>query len=292
MTVRPARSADRMRRVTRSTSAAVMPSSSACVRGRRPSACWEPIERRRRRACTGRGSQLWASECRCRPDALPSIATSSVSSERRDLADSADALGPQLVRRDRPDAPEPFDRQGMQEVAVRVRVRRATARRAWRHRSRPWRGTSCAATPTVIGRPTSSHHVLGAGAAICDGCARDPGQARDVEERLVDRQRLDQRCRVLEHLEHRPARLGVRVGSRVGDDQAGAQPARLPSVHRRAHAERLGLVARGEHDTAADGDGLAAQARVVALLDRREEAVEVGVEDRGATVRGHEHMFA
>ena len=62
------------------------------------------------------------------------------------------------------------------------------------------------------------------------------------------------------------------------------------TAHRRADAERLGLVAGREHDAAADDHRPAAQARVVALLDRRVERVEVGVEDR-AHAR-HEHMFA
>jgi hypothetical protein len=59
-----------------------------------------------------------------------------------------------------------------------------------------------------------------------------------------------------------------------------AEPTGEPTAHRRADAERLGLVARGEHDSAADDHGLPAQARVVALLDGREERVEVGVQDR------------
>ena len=52
------------------------------------------------------------------------------------------------------------------------------------------------------------------------------------------------------------------------------------AAHRGAHAERLRLVAGGEHDAAADDHRPAAQPRVVALLDRRVERVEVGVEDR------------
>ena len=59
-----------------------------------------------------------------------------------------------------------------------------------------------------------------------------------------------------------------------------AQPARLPAAHRRAHAARPRLVARREHDAAADDHRPAAQPRIVALLDRRVERVEVGVQDR------------
>ncbi len=53
---------------------------------------------------------------------------------------------------------------------------------------------------------------------------------------------------------------------------------------------RLRLVAGCEHDTPADDDGPAAQTRIVSLLDRREERVEVGVQNR--RFARHEHMFA
>ena len=60
--------------------------------------------------------------------------------------------------------------------------------------------------------------------------------------------------------------------------------ARLPRRHRRADPEDAGLVGRGGHHAppagAADDDGLAAQRRLVALLDGGEERVEVDVEDR------------
>jgi hypothetical protein len=51
----------------------------------------------------------------------------------------------------------------------------------------------------------------------------------------------------------------------------------------------LGLVAGRKHDTAADDHGAAAKARIVALLDGREERVEVGVQDRRFVQ--HERMF-
>ena len=46
-------------------------SISASDFGRRPSARWDPIEPRRRPLWTRRGSRLWASAWRCRPDAWP-----------------------------------------------------------------------------------------------------------------------------------------------------------------------------------------------------------------------------
>ena len=68
-----------------------------------------------------------------------------------------------------------------------------------------------------------------------------------------------------------------------------AQLPRAPSAHSRPDAVRLRLVAGREHDSATDDHGSPTQARIVALLHRGEEGVEVGVEDRHAR---HEHMFA
>ena len=58
------------------------------------------------------------------------------------------------------------------------------------------------------------------------------------------------------------------------------EAAGLASTHRRADAVGPGLVAGREHDSHPDDHRTAAQATVVSLLDRREERVEVGVQDR------------
>jgi hypothetical protein len=52
----------------------------------------------------------------------------------------------------------------------------------------------------------------------------------------------------------------------------------------------LGLVAGREHDTRTHDHGAAAQAWVVSLLNRREERVDVRVQNRPRA--RHEHMFA
>ena len=54
------------------------------------------------------------------------------------------------------------------------------------------------AMPTVIGRPTCSCTARRSRTAICSGVPAMPLHAADVEERLVDRQPLDERRRVLE----------------------------------------------------------------------------------------------
>ena len=111
--------------------------------------------------------------------------------------------------------------------------------------------------------------------------ARHSTQPADVEEGLVDRDALDDGRRRPEHLEHRPAGLGVRRHAGRDDDRVRAELAGLAPAHGAAHAEGPGFVARGHDDAAAHDDRAAAQARIVALLDRREERVEVGVQDRG-----------
>ena len=112
---------------------------------------------------------------------------------------------------------------------------------------------------------------------------RDPLEPANVEERLVDRQPFDKGRGIVEHAKERPAGLGVDRHPRRYDHRTRAQPPRLPAAHRGAHAEGLGLVARGEHDSSADDHGPAAQTRIVPLLDGRVERVEVGVEDRRRT---------
>jgi len=178
------------------------------------------------------------------------------------------------------DAPQALDRQRMQEVELAIR----------RHEEEPVRlgdrtrdlGEELRARDPD--RDRQSDLVEDALPQAHGDLARRPGEALEpahVEERLVDREALDERRRVLEHGEHRLAR--VRVGGHPRSDHDGVrtEPTGLPAAHGGANSVRLRLVARCEHDAAADDDWLATQSAVVALLDRREEGVEVGVEDGG-----------
>ena len=105
-----------------------------------------------------------------------------------------------------------------------------------------------------------------------------------VEERLVERQRLDQRRHRLQDLEHARADVGVGVVPRRHDDRVGRHLQRARHRHRAAHAERPHLVRRRQHHAApgvaAHDHRPAAQGRVVALLDGRVERVHVHVQDR------------
>ena len=135
------------------------------------------------------------------------------------------------------------------------------------------------ATPTVIGRPTSSPHPLAQPRGDLHRRARDPPHPAHVEERLVDRHPLDHGRHVVEDPEDLLARRRVGLEARRDDDHVRTQLPRLPSRHRGLDAEGLRLVARGQHDPPPDDDRTALQTRIVALLDRREERVEVRVED-------------
>ena len=64
------------------------------------------------------------------------------------------------------------------------------------------------------------------------------------------------------------------------DDRLAGTAVAPAAAHRGADAARLRLVAGGQHDAAADDHRPPAQARIVTLLDRRVERVEVGVQDR------------
>ena len=135
------------------------------------------------------------------------------------------------------------------------------------------------AMPTVMGRPDAVADLGAQPGARSDRGARHPAEAGHVEERLVHRERLDEGGGVAEHLEHRVAGLRSRPTSaaarrsRAGTACGpGARPSRCarrrpwPRSWRRARRRRRRSPA-------------CRAARVVTLLDRRVERVEVGVQD-------------
>ncbi len=107
------------------------------------------------------------------------------------------------------------------------------------------------------------------------------GAARDIGEGLVDRDPLDQRREILEHLDGGVAQPLVVLEMAADEDQVRTQRPRLPSRHAAADSEGLGFVGRREHHPAAHRDRLAAQRRVEQLLDRGIEGIEVGMQDGG-----------
>jgi hypothetical protein len=195
------------------------------------------------------------------------------------IADGGDGAGVQPRGGGRADAPQPLHRERVQEGQL-VLGRHHEQAVGLGHRA------------GHLGQRPGARHADGdrQADALADlaaqahrdllGRARDPLQPADVEERLVDRQLLDPRRGLREDLEHRSARFHVRLELRRHDDRLRAQTPGLPGPHRRPDAVRAGLVAGREHDPRPHDHGLAEQPRVVALGDRREEGIEVGVQDR------------
>src|SRR5512132_2101175 len=209
--------------------------------------------------------------------------------ERRNLRHGLDGPFAELGRGDRSDAPEALDREGVQEGQLAVggnhqqSVGLRDPARDLGEELRPGNAHRDGEPQLLEDLPPEPDGDLG-------GRSRDPPQPADVEEGLVDRQPLDERRRVAEHLEERLAGFAVRVHARANDDGLRAEPASERAAHRRSDAERLRLVARREHDPGADDDRAAPQGGVVPLLDRGVEGVGVRVQDR--RLIGHVRMLA
>ena len=110
-----------IRRVTRSTRPIATASISAGDLGERPSARCEPIEPAPSPGWTGRGSRLWASACRWRPCARPSIASSASSASAASWPTVRIPRRAELLGRHGADTPEPLDRKRVEERELSVR---------------------------------------------------------------------------------------------------------------------------------------------------------------------------
>ena len=217
-----------MRRVTRSTSA-----SEVGVELRR-----RPRPRGRARvasrssaggagAATGRGSRLCASACRWRPAARPSIATRPLGAAR-DLADGRDAARRAASRA--VTGPTPHSRStasGWRNSSSRPAAREQPVglRDAARDLREELRACDADGDRQAdLARARSRRSVRAISSGVPDA-ALHPAH---VEERLVDREPLDERRGVVEHAEHRLARLAVRREPRRHDDRLRAQLPRPP----------------------------------------------------------------
>ena len=198
--------------------------------------------------------------------------------ELGDLADRPDPSRPQLLGGHRADAPEPLDRQRVEEGQLAVgrhdeeAVRLRDPARHLRQELRPGDADGDGKPDPLADVPAQPHGDLRGG-------ARQPLEAADVEERLVDREALDDRRCVVEDPEHLLARLGVGGHAGRDDDGVGAETPGLYAAHRGADPVRLRLVAGSEDDPGPDDHGPPPKARVVPLLHGRVEGVDVRVED-------------
>ena len=196
-----------------------------------------------------------------------------------ELADGVDRHLGEPFRRDGPNTPDEPNRERMKELDLCV----------WFDHHHPVRfgdltadfGEELRAGNTNRDcEPRRVQHV----AADCHADrARWPEQvrrSRDVEKGLVDRDLLDQRREVSTDVKHAITDVEVVAERTVDHDEFRTQLACFPEWHRRPHAERSRLVARGKHHAAADGDRFASQLGTTLLLDRCVERVEVDVQNR------------
>lgn len=109
---------------------------------------------------------------------------------------------------------------------------------------------------------------------------------RHVEIGLVERERFDQVGMLRENFSDLRRDSTVDVETRRHEYEVGATPFCGDRGQRRSHTESTGLVACGGHDAArgraADGDRLAPQLRIVALLDRCEKRIHIDMNDLAA----------
>ena len=144
--------------------------------------------------------------------------------ELRDLPHGRERMVAKLRRRDRPDAPQRFDREPVQELQLGVgrddqqAVGLGDAARHLGEELGPGDPDRDRKADLLQELPAQSHRDLGRR-------ARDPPQPTDVQEGLVDREPFDERRRVVEHLEHRLACPAIGIHPRTNDDRLRAQPA-------------------------------------------------------------------
>ena len=148
-----------------------------------------------------------------------------------DLGDRGDPVAAKLLARDRPDAPEPLDRERVEEIELAVRRHHEQAV-GLADRARDLREELRARHADGDRQADLLAHLAPQPLGDLGRPAGEVLHAADVEERLVDRQRLHDRRRPLEDLEHGLARLGIgRHSRRDHGAPAGraAAPAARPS---------------------------------------------------------------
>ena len=120
--------------------------------------------------------------------------------------------------------------------------------------------------------------------------AEEPVTARDVQEGLVERNRLYERGEHLKDFVELPANLAVAAVPAGKYDSFRAAPARLAHRHRRADPARSRLIGARRHNPTcagpADYDRQAAKARVVENLHRGKKGVHVDMQDVKAGAHG------
>jgi hypothetical protein len=208
----------------------------------------------------------------------------------RQGSDLADRLYPQALEclsGNEAYAPQPADRKGIEELLHPAGL----------NHHEPVRLLQVAGnlSQELVGRHAHRRHqpqtladLLLDAAADFHGRAEQRLRARDVQERLVQRQWLDEGSERAQDLPDLFRNLGVVVQPRRQHDRVRAEPPGGGGGHGAMHTVFPHLVVgRRDHAAplrrAAHDDGFADQLPAVPLLDRGVEGVHVNMEDHGAT---------
>ena len=236
-----------------------------------------------------RGSRPQARSCSRAAPAAPTarVRASSGTSATSPIGAQSEPL--QLLLRLAADAPERGHRLRVQERRRSRPAARPAARRASRGSRRASRRTW-----SPPRRPSTQSGLavdaLAQSRADLPGGAEQSQGARDIEERLVDRERLDQRRDLAEQPHHLRRVVRVPLEVRLEHDRLRAAAQRHGHRHRRVDAVLAGLVGGGGDDRTQrpvpDDDRLADQLGMLEQLDGGEERVHVHVQDVGGRVGG------
>ena len=226
--MRPTRPAARIRRVTRSTSPITAASSASAEVGR---AAERPLRPDRAAPASGPYRprvEVVRERVEMAPRCAPEHRDEHRLRQQCDLPHLRDPARAELRGRHRPDAPEPLDRERVQERELLVRrddeqpVRLRDRARDLGEELRPGDADrDRQPDPLSTSRRSRSRDL--------DRRPEAPLHPAHVEEGLVDREALDERRRVVEHLEDGLARLDVGGEARLDDDRVRAE-ARAPGA--------------------------------------------------------------
>src|SRR5262249_59787022 len=109
--------------------------------------------------------------------------------------------------------------------------------------------------------------------------AEKMGATRDIGEGFVDGNSFDERREIKKHVDSSIAKPLVLLEMTTDEDQLRTKLTRPTPRHAAADSECFSLVRRGQHNSAANGNGFAAQRWIDQLFDRCIEGIEIGVKD-------------
>ena len=105
--------------------------------------------------------------------------------------------------------------------------------------------------------------------------------ARNVGKGLIDGNPLHEGRKIIDYLDGRIAQPLVFLEMTANKNELRAELARSSAWHTPADPAGPGFVGSGEHNSATDGDGAAAQGWIEQLFDRSIERIQVSMKDRG-----------